>query len=331
MLGDLLGRWRSSRPALLADARAAAAPPRAIRSARLDDRRRPSAASAARTRARSNRVIALAVFCIWSMASSIDGDQVLDVAAVERRDEGAAHGEQHLARDVVGVVLAVHDRLAVERHGLAAFQHGAQRFAPRRRAAASAGRTARRSAPPSASEPGTKPACPPLKSGVAVGVDRSHAQSVMNDAPRALFRSGSHGRSLPQITASPHSSSPNRPATRSAIAARQVSRPRPARATVIVVPAGGAKRQQAHDRPAADRLAASGDGDVGPEAFDGLDEFGRRARMQALAVDDEDVAHERIIAGRSRRAACDGSRPSARAHLPARTREATLMYLRPAS
>ena len=31
---------------------------------------------------------------------------------------------------VVGVMLAVHDRLAVARHGLAALQHGAQRLGP---------------------------------------------------------------------------------------------------------------------------------------------------------------------------------------------------------
>ena len=53
-----------------------------------------------------------------------------DVAAVERRDEGAPDGDQHFARDAVGVMLAVHDRFAVERHGLAALQHGAQRFGP---------------------------------------------------------------------------------------------------------------------------------------------------------------------------------------------------------
>jgi len=58
------------------------------------------------------------------------GDQVGDVAAVERRDEGAPDGDQDLARHAVGVMLAVHDRFAVERHGLAALQHGAQRFGP---------------------------------------------------------------------------------------------------------------------------------------------------------------------------------------------------------
>ena len=56
------------------------------------------------------------------------GDQILDVAAVERRDEGAPHRDQHLARDVVGVVLAVHHGLVVARHGVAAFEHGAQRL-----------------------------------------------------------------------------------------------------------------------------------------------------------------------------------------------------------
>ena len=56
------------------------------------------------------------------------GDQVLDVAAVERRDEGAPDRDQHLAGDVVGVLLAIHDGLVVDRDGVAAFEHGAQRL-----------------------------------------------------------------------------------------------------------------------------------------------------------------------------------------------------------
>src|SRR6185437_9029774 len=50
------------------------------------------------------------------------------VAAVEWRDEGAAHRDQHVAGDVVGVLLAVHDGLIVALHRLAALQHGAQRL-----------------------------------------------------------------------------------------------------------------------------------------------------------------------------------------------------------
>ncbi len=55
------------------------------------------------------------------------GDQIADIAAVERRDEGAAHRDQHLARDVVGVLLAVHDDLIIGLHCGTALQHGAQR------------------------------------------------------------------------------------------------------------------------------------------------------------------------------------------------------------
>ena len=39
-------------------------------------------------------------------------DQVLDVAPVERRDEGPAHREQHLVRHLVGRVFVPHDLLA---------------------------------------------------------------------------------------------------------------------------------------------------------------------------------------------------------------------------
>src|SRR5690348_8049238 len=41
------------------------------------------------------------------------GDEILDVAPVERRDEGAADRGEHLARHVVGVLLAVHDGAVV--------------------------------------------------------------------------------------------------------------------------------------------------------------------------------------------------------------------------
>lgn len=47
-------------------------------------------------------------------------DQAGDRAAVERRQEGAADRGQHLADDVVGVVLALVDLLDVRLHALAA-------------------------------------------------------------------------------------------------------------------------------------------------------------------------------------------------------------------
>ena len=50
-------------------------------------------------------------------------DQVLDVAAVERRDEGPAHRGQHFAGDAVGIVFELIDALAEYRGLLAALQH----------------------------------------------------------------------------------------------------------------------------------------------------------------------------------------------------------------
>ncbi len=55
------------------------------------------------------------------------GDQVLDVAAVERGDEGAADRGQHLAGDIVGVVFELIDALAEHRRLVAAAQHVLQR------------------------------------------------------------------------------------------------------------------------------------------------------------------------------------------------------------
>ena len=54
-------------------------------------------------------------------------DQVLDVAAVERRDEGAPHPQQHVAGDGVGLVLMGDDAAAGFGHTGAAFQQVAQR------------------------------------------------------------------------------------------------------------------------------------------------------------------------------------------------------------
>src|SRR5258708_6196994 len=55
------------------------------------------------------------------------GDQVLDIAAVERRDEGAAHRGEHLAGDIVGVIFKLIDALTEYRRLLAAAQHALQR------------------------------------------------------------------------------------------------------------------------------------------------------------------------------------------------------------
>jgi hypothetical protein len=51
------------------------------------------------------------------------GNQVLDIAAVERRDEGPAYRGQHLAGDIVGVVFELVDALAENRGFVAAAQH----------------------------------------------------------------------------------------------------------------------------------------------------------------------------------------------------------------
>src|SRR5712691_394017 len=55
-------------------------------------------------------------------------DEILDVAAIERRDEGAPDRDQHVPRDGVRVVLAVHHGAVMRRHGLAAIEQGAQRL-----------------------------------------------------------------------------------------------------------------------------------------------------------------------------------------------------------
>ena len=74
----------------------------------------------------SNSMMALAVFCIWSMASSMRRDQILDVAAIEGRDEGAAHRDQHIAGDGVGFLLVAHDRAIVVRYRFPAIEHASQ-------------------------------------------------------------------------------------------------------------------------------------------------------------------------------------------------------------
>ena len=58
-------------------------------------------------------------------------DQVLDVAAVERRDEGAADGDQHLAGDLVRLIFQREDLRAAVLDRVAALQETAQRLGAR--------------------------------------------------------------------------------------------------------------------------------------------------------------------------------------------------------
>ena len=76
----------------------------------------------------SNSFTALAVFCIWSMELSID---VIRSRMLPRSNgvmKRAAHRDQDLARDVVGVVLAIHHDLVVRGDRIAALQHRPQRL-----------------------------------------------------------------------------------------------------------------------------------------------------------------------------------------------------------
>src|SRR6266540_2616636 len=88
------------------------------------------------------------------------------------------------------------------------------------------------------------------------------------------------------------------------------------------------QHHQTHDRGAADGFTAARHPDLGIEAFDHLDEFGRGARVQATLVDDLKFprngarrhAWPEFLSGRG-----------LVAHLPASTRLAMVTYLRPAS
>ena len=73
-------------------------------------------------------MIALAVFCIWSMASSRSSDEIDDVAAVEGRDESAPDPDQeNFAGDGIGVIFMGNDAAAGFRHAGAPLQEIAQR------------------------------------------------------------------------------------------------------------------------------------------------------------------------------------------------------------
>ena len=76
----------------------------------------------------SNSVMIFAVLFIWSMASSIEVIEILNIGAIERRDEGAAHRGQHLAGDFVGFGFALEDLLAIMLDVVAALQQAAQRL-----------------------------------------------------------------------------------------------------------------------------------------------------------------------------------------------------------
>src|SRR5712691_5638515 len=56
------------------------------------------------------------------------GDEILDAATVERRDEGAAYRDEHFAGDVVRVMLAIHHGLVVAGNGIAPVEQLAQRL-----------------------------------------------------------------------------------------------------------------------------------------------------------------------------------------------------------
>ncbi len=58
-------------------------------------------------------------------------DQILDVGSVERRDEGSAHGGQHLPGDLVRPGLVLEDALAILLDPVAALEQAAQRLGAR--------------------------------------------------------------------------------------------------------------------------------------------------------------------------------------------------------
>ena len=84
-------------------------------------------------------------------------DQVLDVAAVERRDEAATDGQQHLAGDVVGAVLELDDGAAVTGRCRGRRRAAAAGRRPPRPGSWNAPRTGRRSVPPEEAALGTMP------------------------------------------------------------------------------------------------------------------------------------------------------------------------------
>ena len=73
--------------------------------------------------------------CLGRLMHLVDGvvhrrDEIADVASVERRDEGAANSEQHVARNVVGLTLKTLDLGRLRRDALPALKQHAQRQGP---------------------------------------------------------------------------------------------------------------------------------------------------------------------------------------------------------
>jgi hypothetical protein len=58
-------------------------------------------------------------------------DQILDVAAIERCNEGASHGEQDVPRDRVGVAFIALDFLTMFQRFIAAIEERSQRMCAR--------------------------------------------------------------------------------------------------------------------------------------------------------------------------------------------------------
>lgn len=92
----------------------------------------------------------------------------------------------------------------------------------------------------------------------------------------------------------------------------------------------GAQCEKTHDGAAADRLTGARHSYLSVEAFHCLNELGGGAGMQALAVDYGKLARKAAagyygLASRGLRASHGNG------YLPAKTLDATLMYLRPAS
>ena len=147
-LADLLGDRRQLGD-VVAD-RLASAAARARPAGRIRPATAPISRIGGSNTRTSNRMTAFAVCCIWSMAVVHRRDQVLDVAAVERGDEGAAHRGQHLAGDAVGVVLELADALAEHRGFVAAAHHVLQGLRALHEPSGHDGRTGRKTALPGA-------------------------------------------------------------------------------------------------------------------------------------------------------------------------------------
>src|SRR5439155_15637247 len=90
----------------------------------------------------------------------------------------------------------------------------------------------------------------------------------------------------------------------------------------------GREHHQAHDGGPTDRLAAPGDPDPGIELFHRLHELGGSAGMEPPRIDDLEHANDGVVPLLRRAGPLRSGRGR---HFPARTRLATVMYLRPAS